>query len=312
VTQNVFNSDLLGDLARQRVVLFLGAGVSASAVTAKGGKIAGWPAFLNAMAAKVEEPLKTQVESLINSKDFLLACELLQSNLADDWEQLVSEEFGQVAEPSSLHRALLQLRQRIILTTNFDKLLEMAWGASGQGGTHYAKVISKIDADIFKVLKSHDSSYLLKIHGSVDDAQTLIFSRSEYIRMAFVNESYAGFLENLLLNYTFLFVGFSMDDPAITSLMEMYALRYPSARPHYIISPSGIPDNIIQIHKRLRKLAVIQYDPKDDHSELAPLIMELGRQARERQRQIISITVSEIEPIAPEAIAEENGAGQQN
>jgi hypothetical protein len=122
--------------------------------------------------------------------------------------------------------------------------------------------------------------------------------------MAFGNEKYAGFLENLLLNYTFLFVGFSMDDPAIISLMEMYALRYPSARPHYIFSPSGVPENISQIHKRLRKLAIIQYDPKNDHSELAPLVVELGKQARERQRQIISDAVTELETIIPEAAIE--------
>ncbi|GAB2178295.1 SIR2 family protein [Dongia sp. agr-C8] len=298
MTSPVFNSDLLGDLARQSVVLFLGAGVSASAVTANGGKIAGWSKFLRDAALRVDASLREQILDLIDAKDFLLACELLQSALADEWEKVVSAEYGQVAQPSPLHAALLRLKQRIILTTNFDKLLEMAWGAPEQGGTHYAKVISKIDQDIFRVLKSHESKYLIKIHGSVDDAQTLVFSRSEYIRMAFGNVSYSGFLENLLLNYTFLFVGFSMDDPAITSLMEMYALRYPKARPHYIFASQSIPDNLVDIHKRLRKLAVIPYDASNDHAALAPLITELGRQARERQRTIISDSMSELEAIA--------------
>ncbi len=269
--------------------------MSASAVTAQGTKIAAWSKFLSDATKQVAEPLRSQVLGLIATKDYLLACELLQVALQDSWEDLVSAEFGQVAHPSTLHSALLQLRQRIILTTNFDKLLEMAWGSLESGGTHYAKVVSKIDADIFRVLKNHDTKYLLKIHGSVDDAQTLVFSRSEYIRMAFGNESYSGFLETLLLNFTFLFVGFSMDDPAITTLMEMYALRYPRARPHYILTPSGIPENIVEVHKRLRKLAVIQYDAKDDHAALPPLLWDLGEQARERQRNIISEAMTELE-----------------
>jgi len=284
----VFNSDLIGDLARQRVVLFIGAGVSSSAHTAAGGKILGWPAFLSATAEKVAEPLKNQVKYLIKSKDYLLACELLQMSLEDEWERLVTTEFGQVANPSALHKAVLELTQRIIITTNFDKLFESAWGLPGAAGTHYPKVISKIDRDIFRILKDAEGSYLLKIHGSIDDPASLIFSRSEYIRMAFGNENYSTFLDSLLLNFTFIYIGFSMDDPAITSLMEMYALRYPSSRPHYIFAPSIVPENIVMLQKRLRKLVVIQYDSKDDHAELAPLLIELRNLMRDRRKRIIA------------------------
>ncbi|WP_227646137.1 SIR2 family protein, partial [Klebsiella pneumoniae] len=90
----------------------------------------------------------------------------------------------------------------------------------------------------------------------------MVFSRSQYIRLAFGNENYSLFLDSLLLNYTFLFVGFSMDDPAITSLMELYAYRYPRSRPHYIITSSNIPQNIREIHRRLRKLIVIPYNAR--------------------------------------------------
>ena len=284
----IFNSDLIGDLARQRVVLFIGAGVSSSAHTATGGKILGWPDFLTATADEVAEPLKSQVKQLVASKDYLLACELLQVALEDEWERLVTAEFGQTADPSSLHKAILELSQRITITTNFDKLFETAWGSPGTAGTHYPKVISKIDRDIFRILKDPESSYLLKIHGSVDDPTSLIFSRSEYIRMAFGNENYSTFLDSLLLNFTFIYIGFSMDDPAITSLMEMYALRYPSSRPHYIFAPSNVPENIVQLQKRLRKLVVLQYSGENDHAELAPMLVTLRDLMRDRRKEIIA------------------------
>jgi len=203
----------------------------------------------------------------------LLACELLQADYGDAWERKVTEEYGRAAQPSILHKALISLRQRIILTTNFDKLVESAWASSLADGERHFKVISKVDNDIFKVLKEHDSSYIIKIHGSIDDVSNIVFSRSQYIRLAFGNENYSLFLDSLLLNYTFLFVGFSMDDPAITSLMELYAYKYPKSRPHYIITNNKIPQNIRDIHRSLRKLIVIPYDPKNNHEQL-PLLIE--------------------------------------
>ncbi len=291
---NLFNPDLLTDLAYRKVVLFLGAGVSASAITTTGTKIAGWAAFLQDCTTGVPDPLKSQILVLIGEKDYLLACELLQQHHKDDWIRLVSKEFGQKAQPSALHRAILNLKQRVILTTNFDKLIDIAWSEVANGGTHFPTTITKIDSKIFRILKEHEENYLLKIHGTVDDPDSLIFSRSEYIRMAFGNRDYSNFIDSLLLNYTFLFVGFSMDDPAITSLMEMYALRYPSARPHYIFSPQGMPENIIKIYKDLRKLVVLPYDDANNHEKLPEIISELGRQSWERYRRLASQIINSI------------------
>lgn len=287
---HTFNPDLIDDFARQRVVLFLGAGVSASALTSTKGRIAGWEAFLLKAAGHILSPtLKKQVTKLIKSNhDYLLACEILQSSLDSEWANLITEEFGQVATPSVLHKSLLSLRQRLIITTNFDKLIETAWNDPSDAGTHYPTVISTIDNDIFRILKSHKANYVLKIHGTIDSPKSMIFSRSEYIRMAFRNENYATFLESLLFNYTFMYVGFSMDDPAITSLMEMYALRYPTARPHYIVVPAGMPDNIADIHKKLRKLVIMPYGGPKDHSGLPPMIAELADQVAQKRKEIIA------------------------
>lgn len=283
-----FNADLVDDLARQRVVLFLGAGVTASAVTRSGGRMKGWEAFLRACLSEVGPELKAQIEYLLDRKDFLLACELLQSSIGDRWPNLVRTEFNQMAEPSPLHAALISLAQRIILTTNFDKLIDTCWESKIGAGTHLPVVLNSIEPTIFNLLKDHSNKYLVKIHGSVDNTETLIFSRSEYIRLAFGNIVYSSFLEMLLLNYTFLFVGFSMEDPAIYSLMELYALRYPKARPHYLFAPKGVPDNILEINLRLRKLKIMQYDPSDGHAALPTLVNELAEAAQKRRRELLA------------------------
>ncbi len=288
----IFNGDLVKDIARQKVALFLGSGVSSSAVTAAGGRIKSWDDFLKYLCGKVNEPLKTQVLGLIEKKDYLLSCEILQGELSDAWDDLINAEFGQIAEPSELHRAIIDLDQRIIVTTNFDKLVEACWFSKIGKDLHYPKIITKIDSNVFNIFRDTEGRYLIKLHGSVDDTNSLIFSKSEYITRAFGNSNYSTFFENLLLNFTVLFVGFSMDDPAIASLMEMYAFKYSKSRPHYMLSGSITEDNIIEINKRLRKLQIIRYDASGDHAQLPRIIGELASEGRKTRKELAAAAIS--------------------
>lgn len=94
------NADLIDDLARQRVALFLGSGVSASAVTNSGNRIRQWEPFLRHCAELiVDEAGKALVKRLLDDKDFLIACEFLRRRLGDKWGQLLHDEFAQIASP---------------------------------------------------------------------------------------------------------------------------------------------------------------------------------------------------------------------
>lgn len=284
----MFNADLIDDLARQKVVLFLGAGVSSSAVTRSGKRMKGWSVFLTDACHSLEAKLAAEIQSFIEERDYLLACEMLQEAHGEHWPDLIVKEYGQSAEPSDLHAALISLDQRIILTTNFDKLLEAAWENKFGQSTHFPIVIPGIPEKAFRALKDYSRKYIIKIHGSTDDAENVVFSRSQYIKSAFANPKYTDFLDNLLLNYTFLFVGFSMDDPAITSLMEGYSFRYKDARSHYMFSSSQKSSNINRINKKLRKLVSIPYDTSDDHKELPKLIRNLASLMVARRTEIFA------------------------
>jgi len=297
-----FNSDLINDIAQRKVVLFLGAGVSASSVTRGGGRIRAWEQFLLHATSKIEEAdVRELAEGLVATKDFLLACEVIRRALDTNWHAIVSEEFGQVAEPSSLHRAIIKLDQRIILTTNFDKLVETAWGEVNKEGTHYPRVISKIDSSAFKMLRD-SQDYIVKLHGTVDDPSSFIFTKSEYIERAFGSWVYADFVSGLLATHTLLFIGFSLADPAVTSLVERHASRFPDARPHYIIQPGPISDQIVQINKELRRLFVISYNSINNHAELVDLVEDLAEKGLARRKEIVAeqaVIRANVAPIAP-------------
>ncbi|TBN08087.1 hypothetical protein EYC79_21345 [Agrobacterium cavarae] len=281
-----FNNDLVDDLARQKVVLFLGAGVSSSAPTNSGQKMRGWPAFLEFASTMLDVDSSQEVKNLVAGKDYLIASEILQESLGDKWNELIVDEYGQSAKPSKLHEGLVLLDQRIIITTNFDKLLETAWDNKFGDSTHYPIVISGVQDKVFSILKENSRRYIVKIHGSIDDSDNIVFSRSQYVRSAFENPAYNNFMDCLLLNYTFLFVGFSMDDPAIVGLMEGYAFRYPKARPHYIFAAEGGSQRITDINQKLRKLISLKYDARDDHLLLPTHLRELAQLMHKRRNEI--------------------------
>jgi len=291
MTAFALNADLINDLAKQRVVLFLGSGVSASASTNAGRRIKQWEPFLRDCAAQVGDPDARELAlKLIGDKDFLMACEVLRRRLDDRWAELLHDEFAQIAVPSALHHALVALDQRIVVTTNFDKLVESAFDQSGS--THHPHVFTSLRADAFKMLRD-DRRYLVKLHGSIDDPESFIFTKAEYIERAFESVIYSDFIRTLLATHTFIFVGFSMSDPAVSALVEQYAYRYPGSRPHYILQAGPLSGDMVEMNKRLRKLYAIEYDPKDDHAELVDLVRAMTERMKARRAELAAIATKD-------------------
>lgn len=290
-----FNPDLVNDAARRRLVIFAGSGVSASARTRQGNSIRDWTGFLQLAVTKITDKNdKILVQKAIIDKDYTLACELAKASIeADEWSTLVYNEFSQVADPSELHKSLISLDQRIVITTNFDKLIENTW-SNLSGGTRYPTLLTDINGDVFQILKN-ERDYIIKIHGTVDVPESMIFDKTDYAKRVFFNWSYNEFIETLLLSYTFLFVGFSMADPAITLIIERYAQKFPNSRPHYVFLAGPIHEKLIVVAKRLRKLYIMQYDPADNHAELPKLINELADSARARRREIFADELAAVE-----------------
>lgn len=278
----IFNVDLLDDLARRKVVLFVGAGASKSARPRAGGTFKGWSEFLETACAKIEDgAIQKIIKKPIKEQDYLIASELLKQNMGEGWARLLSDEFQQAAETSRLHKALIGLDQRIIVTTNFDKLIESAWQDSMPD--RYPNVISNVDHKVFRLFRN-DDSYLIKLHGTIDAPEHIVFDKSSYQREAFANQFYRDLIGTLLLTHTFLFIGFSMDDPAVASVVESHAYRFSDSRPHYIFT-SGVANPVVDdLSKTFRKLFVIRYSAKDGHVALVEAIERLIADTNERRR----------------------------
>lgn len=277
-----FNVDLLDDVAKRKVVLFVGAGASMWSKPRAGGSFKTWSQFLNDACTKVSESSTQRlIKQCINKGDYLIASELLKNALGEEWRRVLLAEFQQAADISRLHRALIALDQRIIVTTNFDKLIETAWSDRTTG--RYPNVISKVDQKAFRLFRD-DDPYLIKLHGSIDEPDTIVFDKTSYQRTAFANQFYRGLIGTLLLTHTIIFVGFSMDDPAISLVIESHAYKYFDTRPHYIFVSGAQNRPIDELSKSLRKLFVLRYPEKNNHEALAESLEILGQEAHERRR----------------------------
>lgn len=277
-----FNVDLVDDLARRKVVLFVGAGASMWAKPRGGGSFKTWPQFLHHASNNIaDQKTKKLINGRIKKGDYLIASELLKAELGEQWARILSTEFQQAADISRLHRALLSLQQRIIVTTNFDKLIENAWVDAALG--RYPTVVSKMDEKAFRLFRD-DEPYLIKLHGSIDEPESIVFDKTSYQRTAFANNFYRDLIGTLLLTHTFIFIGFSMDDPAISLVVESHAYRFSHTRPHYIFTPGSPTRQIDELSKILRKLFVLHYSEKDNHIALAENIEALELEVQNRRR----------------------------
>jgi len=117
-----------------------------------------------------------------------------------------------------------------MVTTNFDNLLESA-----------LKHIKKV---AFSISNHHDVAKMplgeqvnvLKLHGDINAPHEVVLSRSDYDQYFTMRPAVSAMLKGLLLNRTFLFVGYSLRDPnLITIFNEVSGLLSDAKRPAYAV-----------------------------------------------------------------------------
>ena len=266
-------SSLVEDVARRRVVLFLGAGVSAGSVGQDGvTRPPNWERFLKDCLPHCSGDT-SYIEGLLDAKDFLTACELLRSRLNDQWHDILADAFSRpMFRPAPIHEHLFQLDCRLVLTQNFDKIFDVY----AQAETHGATMVKNYyDDDTPLVLRKKDRA-IIKVHGTIDEFSRTVFTRSDYAIMRHKYQPFQQLIDALFLTHTFLFVGCSLNDPDLRLFLEQHAQRHPSAPVHYMTSPEGeIPDELNSSVKRNMNLHVLRYDPASGHEELATAIGDL-------------------------------------
>jgi hypothetical protein len=110
---------------------------------------------------------------------------------------------------------------------------------------------------------------LYKIHGTADRNETVVMTQTEYAK-ARDYQPYQRALVFLLQRYTFLLIGYGMNDPLDLDLVfELNATAFGSAgRTHYALIKGANPREC----DRWRRDLNVQVVPYDDHAELPTIL----------------------------------------
>jgi hypothetical protein len=132
--------------------------------------------------------------------------------------------------------------------------------------------------DISSVIrgKKNDRT-VIKMHGTIDEPNKLIFSRKDYAEARSSSKNFYSLLESLIMTHTFLFLGCGIDDPDIKLLLEDYAHKFRFSRSHYFVTrKKTIDQQIKDIVTNTMKLNFIEYSGSgSDHSKLITSLRDL-------------------------------------
>lgn len=280
VSELIVPNELIAKISQDRCVYYVGAGLSI------GAGLPDWPNTMQQMVAwckshGIELPDENEISDLIAGNDFLVLADTLIERMGDGrFRQFIAETFrGKKLRPTETHKLLPQIQFAAVLTSNYDKLIEGAYTAANEG--ELPLTFTHLDTGELSGALQTNEFHILKTHGTVDRIESIILSGRQYRALLNNNNAYKIYLQQILTQKTVLFLGFSLTDPDLLSILS--ALRFDfrdDSAPHYALV-DATKTNSIKI-ERFRKdynIHVIPYRPSDKtHPEVPAFLQKIIRQ----------------------------------
>ena len=271
---------LIREIAR-RCILFLGAGVSASAEHEGTSRPKTWNEFLSEAVNLIRDTSeKAEVLALIEAKNYLLALQAIhQSADQSDYQSLLRSSFNnQAHRAGDLHKAIHRLDSRIVITTNFDKIYERHCESAVNDGSGYS-TISYYDESLGDLIRT-DERIIIKAHGTINNIPKMVFSRSQYHAAKKDHGRFYEILQSLLITNTCIFIGCGMDDPDISLLLEDVKIASSTTCPHYVLIRHGDQSPIkLNDWNNTYNIKALEYGT--EYADLTIAIQDLADQVEE-------------------------------
>ncbi len=200
--------NLVRALKERRAVLFAGAGLSLGA---------GLPDWKSMIAPLVDELKEQGIKNIPDDPleiaeyyEIQFGRAQLEKNVRD-----IINSFE--ARPTPVHNAIVRLPWKAIITTNYDRVIEEA--LEEQRVRHEVMCLDKT-----MVFGSEGQVNLIKIHGDILRHGSIILSRSDYDEYDRNFSTVIRYIQGLVVNHVFLFVGFDLTDPNFQRIWNMVHL----------------------------------------------------------------------------------------
>jgi hypothetical protein len=276
---------LIEAVQRRNLIPLIGAGISRQA----GDAFPNWRELLASMKDRavteghISQFDGEELERLMDKGQFLMAAEALRDRFpSDEYGSLLEENFDPDGiGPAEIHKALFRLNPPMILTTNYDRLLEDGY-AEEYGRS--IRVYTYLDAAVAQryLLEGRFVSrpILYKIHGTIDDPASVILSERDYRELKYRQRGYRLILSAIFLTNVVLMLGFSFADPELRLHMEdlRESLKHRN-EPDYMLLPENAIGPVET--RRLREdfgVQAIFYEPSPGHPEVLEFVNYLASQ----------------------------------
>lgn len=262
---------LIRELADRRTLIFVGAGLSKSAYPA----MPTWPDLLLNLSTELPKKVdKTLVRKLVNQHRLLDAAQIITDGIErPDLNASLQAVFRRRPTPhNDIYKDLLQLDQKIVVTTNYDEFLERNFDHYSGGNAAYV-VQKHTSGDLLSMVRS-PQSLIVKMHGCISEPNDLVLDRMSFFRAKQRYHGFFGVMAALLTTHTVLFLGYSLGDPDLQIILENIHSASESTHGHYALLPRIEHRSVVRAIKQSYNISCIEY-PSANHSVVPACLQNL-------------------------------------
>ncbi len=281
---------LLSYVRERHCVLFVGAGLS---------RAAGYPGWRGLMETVVRETIESvavdsargELSALLEAGRYAEVADQCREMLGRSrFAALLRTQLAKpVSPPDATHRPIVQTPYAAIVTTNFDTLLEDAYSLWSDKGVPKCPTGAQLGRHGTLLLDR--AFFILKAHGTIHDAASLVFTSEDYRRITHANPAFQSMMAAILLSHAVVFVGYSLSDPNFRLLLESQLSVFGTQAPPRYALMEGVGVLETQVLRRTAGIEVISY-PRGEHENVATFLTTLASAAQMKTpRRAAHITV---------------------
>lgn len=209
------------------LAIFVGAGISKSSET-KSLKLPSWNDLI--------EDLKAELE-IENESDYLKIAQLYYLAFGEfTYYKKLKEYFPENIIPSQIHKLIFDINPHVIITTNWDNLLEKT---IQENAYIYDVVCSDND-----LVKSSLQNKLIKMHGDFKN-HNLVFKEDDYLKYNLLFPLIENYVKSILSTHTVVFIGYSYNDTNLKQIVK-WIQNYSNVKPPMYLITYKRNDNQIK------------------------------------------------------------------
>ncbi len=268
--RNDLPEDLIDWFKEETCGLFIGAGLSV------GSSLPTWEKLLLELlelakkSASLRNSKSDEILDLIKNKmKYLTAAEELREILSFEIHEYIKKRFADPKiTPSKVHKLIMKIPFRFIVTTNYDSLIEDAYAEEFKKSANLFTYEDPADINYSLLNKQ---KFILKAHGDAKRApQNIILTDKDYRRILYKEIGYQSVLQVIFSSNHLLFIGTSLTDPETNLLLSYLHCIFHGGSPHHyaLIDETKINQTEADRWRKDYNIHIITYNPKDNHKEI--------------------------------------------